>query len=82
MKKLLICLTLLGCSHKVSNDSQYEDTTWYDESPIDTFVINRIYNAERMEDIFPSDTLNEGPSYEEWFGDTLGGGRVAEDVRL
>ena len=35
-----------------------------------------------MEDIFPSDTLAEGPSYEEWFGDTLGGGRVAEDVRL
>ena len=54
-----------------------EDTTW-----IDTFVINKIYNAERIEDIFPSDTMDEGPSYEEWFQGTLGGGRVAEDVRL
>ena len=53
------------------------DTTW-----TDTSVINKIYNAERMEDIFPSDTMDEGPSYEEWFQDTLGGGRVAEDVRL
>ena len=44
----------------------YEDSIW-----IDTFVINKIYNAERIEDIFPSDTLNEGPSYEEWFTDSI-----------
>lgn len=56
----------------VPQDWWSEDTIW-----VDTLVINRIYNAERMEDIFPSDTLDE-----EWFIDTLGGGRVAEDVRL
>ena len=44
----------------------YEDSIW-----IDTFVINKIYNAEKMEDIFPSDTLDEGPSYEEWFTDSI-----------
>ena len=68
MKKLLLCLLItLGCSSKNSYKYQeYEDTIW-----IDTFSINRIYNAEKMVDIFPSDTLDEGPSYEEWFIDSI-----------
>ena len=62
MKKFL-CLLLCSCSPKSTPQQWYdEDTIW-----IDTFVINKIYNAERMEDIFPSDTIDEGPSYEEWF---------------
>lgn len=48
----------------VPQDWWSEDTIW-----IDTLVINKIYNAERMEDIFPSDTLDE--SYEEWFTDSI-----------
>ena len=68
MKKLLLCLLItLGCSSKNSYKYQeYKDTIW-----IDTFSINRIYNAERMVDIFPSDTMDEGPSYEEWFIDSI-----------
>lgn len=62
----------------------YIPQNWWDEDTIwiDTSAIDKIYNAEKMEDIFPSDTLDEGPSYDEWFYDILGGGRVAEDVRL
>lgn len=45
----------------VPQDWWSEDTIW-----IDTLVINKIYNAERMEDIFPSDTLDE-----EWFIDSI-----------
>ncbi len=65
MKKLLFLLLLMcSCNPKSTYIPQdwNEDTIW-----IDTFVINKIYNAERMEDIFPSDTMDEGPSYEEWF---------------
>jgi len=60
---------MCSCNPKstyVPQDWWEEDTVW-----IDTFVINKIYNAERMEDIFPSDTLDEGLSYEEWFTDSI-----------
>ena len=50
----------------VPQDWWSEDTIW-----VDTLIINRIYNAERMEDIFPSDTLDKCPSYEEWFTDSI-----------
>ena len=70
MKKLLFLLVLICSCHPkstyVPQDWWNEDTIW-----VDTFSINRIYNAERMEDIFPSDTLDEGPSYEEWFTDSI-----------
>ena len=62
MKKLL-CLLVLVCScHPkstyVPQDWWSEDTIW-----VDTLVINKIYNAERMEDIFPLD--------EEWLIDSI-----------
>lgn len=66
MKKFLcLLLFMCGCNPKVT----YVPQQWWDEDTIwiDTFVINKIYNAEKMEDIFPSDTIDEGPSYEEWF---------------
>ena len=72
MKKLLCLIGLLlmcSCHPKgtyVPQDWWSEDTIW-----IDTLIINRIYNAERMEDIFPSDTLDESSSYEEWFTDSI-----------
>ena len=70
MKKLLFLLVLMCSCHPkstyVPQDWWNEDTIW-----VDTLIINRIYNAERMEDIFPSDTLDEGSSYEEWFTDSI-----------
>lgn len=65
MKKLLFLLVLMCSCHPkstyVPQDWWSEDTIW-----VDTLIINRIYNAERMEDIFPSDTLDE-----EWFTDSI-----------
>ena len=65
MKKLLFLLIFVCSCHPkstyVPQDWWNEDTIW-----VDTLIINRIYNAERMEDIFPSDTLDE-----EWFTDSI-----------
>ena len=58
MKKLLFILLLVGCQQRPCKpDMTWYDTLWFDESPIDTEIIQHIYNAERMEDIFPSDTI-------------------------
>ena len=66
MKKLLLLLVVFGCSSpKNPQYIEYEDTLYIDDYT--RYVIDKIYNAEKMEDIFPSDTLDEGPSYEEWF---------------
>lgn len=59
MKKLLFILLLVGCEPKgvYKPDMTWYDTLWFDESPVDTEIIQHIYNAEKMEDIFPSDTI-------------------------
>ena len=69
MKALPLIILLLGCEPKGTYQPQtwWEDTVWIDESPIDTEVIEHIYNAKKIEDIFPSDTLDEGLSYDEYF---------------
>ena len=64
MRKLLyifvFCALLMGCEHirktyydnKETIDSiTYEQ--YIDESPIDTEVIDKIYNANTMDEIFP-----------------------------
>lgn len=51
----IIVLFILGCEPKSSYKPQtwWFDTVWVDESPVDTEIINKIYNAETIEDIFP-----------------------------
>ncbi len=46
---------MLGCEPKSSYKPQtfWFDTVYVDESPVDTEVLNKIYNAETIEDIFP-----------------------------
>ena len=49
----IIVLFILGCEQKSSPQTFWFDTIWIDESPVDTEVLNKIYNAETIEDIFP-----------------------------
>lgn len=66
MKKLLFCLLLVSCGQ-----STYKPQIWWEEEDtiVDRSIIDKIDNAETIEDIFPSDTLDEGPSYEEYFNE-------------
>lgn len=66
MKKLIILL-LISCTPKQSYVWKEEEIDTFYISDYDRHIIEKIYNAERMCDIFPSDTIDEGPSYDEYF---------------
>lgn len=51
----VVFLFILGCIPRrpFKPDTTWFDTLWFDESPVDTEVLNKIYNAETIDDIFP-----------------------------
>lgn len=52
---LFVVLFILGCTteNKRVPTPLWLDTLWIDESPVDTEVLNKIYNAKTIKDIFP-----------------------------